>query len=826
MNTNTVESKLDRQLKLEEEMLESSITRYRNIQQKANESNMETTTPTGLRLLKETFDPFSKAIEDYIQTQEVVKVGRPQVAATYLSLLESDIIAFIAAKSVLNSITKRLKLQHVAVNIVNNLEDELRFSYFAKENRAFYQSVYNRVQAKSSYSYKRTVLIHSMNKDGIDWEPWPLVDKLHIGMKCIDLFIESTGLVEIVKLTESKNNTPYYLVATQKTMDWISEANAHNELLSPQFYPMIVPPKEWTNPTSGGYYSSLIRKPRIVKTYSRTYMEELKHIPMPIVYQALNLVQQTAWRVNTDVLSILKEIWASDTQVGNLPFRDDRMPVPCQLPKDLKIDEMTEEQKSILRDWKRQAAYVYEQNIVNRSKRLMFSKILYLADKFKDEPEIYFPHMLDFRGRVYPIPNFLNPQGTDLAKALLTFAHGKPIETEKAAHWLAIQGANVYGHDKVSLDERVQFIEAMNDDICRVADDPLSNLEWTEADKPWQFLAFCFEWAGFLKQGYGFVSHLPIALDGSCNGLQHFSAMLRDHIGGEAVNLIPSEQPQDIYQRVADVVLEKLHQAVETHDPESELAKKWIQLGVNRNITKRPVMILPYGGTRYACREYIEEYLRECISKGQENIFALPERDRIFEASEYLAGIVWDSIGEVVVAARNAMDWLRKVASLAAKEGLPINWTTPSGFPVQQVYHELKSRQIDTQLSGRLIKLSLQEGNHVIDIRRQANGISPNFVHSMDAAALHLYICEAVKRGIESFSLVHDSYGTLAADTEISAQCIRDVFVTMYQDDVLEKFRAELLDLLSEKHTGKVPPIPPKGQLDLEAVKQSAFFFA
>ncbi len=96
----------------------------------------------------------------------------------------------------------------------------------------------------------------------------------------------------------------------------------------------------------------------------------------------------------------------------------------------------------------------------------------------------------------------------------------------------------------------------------------------------------------------------------------------------------------------------------------------------------------------------------------------------------------------------------------------------------------------------------------------------------MDATALHLYVNLASEYGIESFSLVHDSYGTLAADTEVSACCIREVFVQMYQDDVLSNFRTELLELLSDKNAEKLPPVPPKGTLDLALVKQSAFFFA
>ncbi len=64
--------------------------------------------------------------------------------------------------------------------------------------------------------------------------------------------------------------------------------------------------------------------------------------------------------------------------------------------------------------------------------------------------------------------------------------------------------------------------------------------------------------------GPGLISHLPISMDGSCNGYQHLSAMGLDPIGGRATNLMPfretrqgeasNVEPQDIYQWVSDLV--------------------------------------------------------------------------------------------------------------------------------------------------------------------------------------------------------------------------------------------------------------------------------
>ncbi len=822
-----VSGKTDQQQALENEMLGMSVTRYRNQLAKAAENNLETATKAGLRLLKGSIDPMAEAIESYYRDVDTQKGPKP-IAYKYMMLLEPEVIAFLTAKSILNSITRRRSLTQAANQVGQMIEDEARFRFYSREKEDHYNAVFNRIKVKSSYEYKRTVLVHAMSKTGLGWNAWSTSDKVQLGKTLIDLFTLATGLVETVMLHKGKHKTQYYVTATPKTLEWLDIENTRCELLAPMFLPMVVEPRGWTTPFDGGYIGVMAGRLKLVKTYNGAYLDELQNSGMPLVYGAINRIQKTAWRVNQPVLDVLEAIWERDLEIGDLPQRDDRKPRPCPFPSHLKPQDMPPEQQVVFKDWKRETAGIYDANVINRSKRLLVSKVIYLANKFRDEARIYFPHCLDFRGRVYAIPHFLNPQGPDVAKALLTFAEGKPIGNETAADWLAVHGANVYGYDKVSLEERVQFIKGMQDTIQAIAEDPYTHTEWTQADKPWQFLAFCFEWAGYLREGYGFVSHLPVSLDGSCNGLQHFSAMLRDENGGKAVNLVPSDQPQDIYQCVADVAMKKLAAMRETAHEKRDFIGGWLSLGITRTITKRPVMILPYGGTRYACREYIEDELRQML-RDRDNPFQQGDQDRIFEASDFLAGIVWESIGEVVVAARKVMDWLYKAASLAAKEGLPVNWTTPSGFPVQQIYRDVRSRRIKTKLAGNIIRkvfLTIQEHLDTIDKRRQASGISPNFVHSMDAAALHLYVNLAAEYGIEAFSLVHDSYGTLAADTEVSACCIREVFVRMYQDDVLENFRTELLELLSEKNARKLPPIPPKGTLDLALVRQSVFFFA
>ena len=69
---------------------------------------------------------------------------------------------------------------------------------------------------------------------------------------------------------------------------------------------------------------------------------------------------------------------------------------------------------------------------------------------------------------------------------------------------------------------------------------------WQDADAPWQCLAACMEVRDALASGdpASFRSRLPVQMDGSCNGLQHYAALSRDEPGGRSVNLLPVDRPQ------------------------------------------------------------------------------------------------------------------------------------------------------------------------------------------------------------------------------------------------------------------------------------------
>jgi DNA-directed RNA polymerase len=103
------------------------------------------------------------------------------------------------------------------------------------------------------------------------------------------------------------------------------------------------------------------------------------------------------------------------------------------------------------------------------------------------------------------------------------------------------------------------------------------------------------------------------------------------------------------------------------------------------------------------------------------------------------------------------------------------------------------------------------------------NGVSPNVVHSVDSAALHLTTCRANDLGIWDFSMIHDSYSTHATKTALLNETLRDVFVELFSVDIL----ADWLHQQMEAHPRiDFPALPSYGDADINAIKHSKYFFS
>lgn len=833
-----MEDLIAKQIEIEKKMTETSIDAYHRELQKAKMNQSFGCTAVATQLLSRILDNYTKAIQQYLDDYSKGKAVRSTFAAEVINRLSDvNVVAFLTAKTILNAMFVRVSSQALYKSIGQALEDEYKMRAFKNENKHYYESIQKDLNNRGAKSNRKKNITTGVfnHRLGFHLDRWTITEKFQTGLVLTRLFIESTGLIEFEDVY-MKNKHLKYLIPANQLVAWMEQTNAKLELLQPFFLPMICKPKEWTSVLDGGYISPYLKRNKLVKNNSKEYLQKLETMEMPIVYEAINHLQNTEWQINRRLLDTVNKLWEEGRAVAELPDREDEPLIPYPYPELNKEDAKTPEQVEVIKKWKRDTYEIHKRNVAKRSNRILVSQILRIANQFQRYDKIYFPHQMDFRGRLYPIPVLLQPQGTDLAKGLLHFTRGKPVD-KNSVKWLEIHGANVYGYDKESYEERVRWTREHSSEIQSYAQNPLQDRGWAEADKPFQFLAFCFEYDDYLNNPNSFTSHIPIQLDGTCNGLQHYSALLRDEVGGRAVNLINAQKPSDIYAKVAERLEEKLNETINISNTSNDMfssalnvctgsfATHWLELGINRKLTKRPVMVLPYGGTLLSCREYIGEYLTDNYSPnflwkhfGTGNT----PNECIFQVSTWLSKYLWGAINDTLKAATVGMAYLRKVARVVTKEKHFLEWLTPAGLLVRQAYKSRKKKMIRTELYGSIIKTTVNIDQESLDVQRQLNGICPNFIHSLDASCLMLYLLKCKKAGIDAFMTVHDCYGTWASDTDTSAKLLREAFVEVYKQPILENFTE---DITKDIENTELPKLPEKGKLDIEEVLKSDYFF-
>ena len=719
-------------------------------------------------------------------------------------------IAFIGVKTVFEILME--KEQNTIARICNQISYRLEGDLKCQIFRAMHPVYVSKVERSfnehnvNSYKHRHNVLMSKFREFEYKWAEWTAARRIKVGQRVLSCILKVfKDVMEIGYVRQGKKSRAVVNV-TPEFKQWEKDFERARGYMFPALLPLKIKPREWSHKYGGGYYTTnMITKTPFIKTRGRDHKKWVNQFSPEEHYKAVNKLQGTPWRINKKVLEIQNLVFKHNLQVGlpsNVPL------IPPEFPehlKDIDKEDLTDAQRMEVREWKIQCKTIYGKEQKRKGKVLSFMQAHKLANELSDWGEMYFVFTCDFRGRIYCATSGLSPQGADSGRGLLQFAKGMRVGKD-GIFWTAVAGANLYGVDKVSLVERVEWVTKHREHIQRVVNDPLGSAEfWGNADKPYQFLAFCYEWQAL---DYGdnpnAIGHMYIGLDGSCNGIQHYSAMLKDEVGAKATNLINSTKPEDIYGEVARVCIEKLRVIVQEED--SPLAKKWLEVGVTRKCAKRPVMTLPYGATKHSARHYIMEYVVENWP-----LFKLPEKHQ-WECAVYLTPILWASIGEVVKAPRVAMAWIRN----SVKNNF-MAWVTPIGFPVYQYYKDVPSVSINTELNGSM-QISCKEENARVEAARrfQKSGIAPNFIHSIDSTHLVMTLNST---NFHSYTTIHDDYGTHAGNTEKLYKAIRESFLKLYTEH-------SPLEDWAEQVGRDVKTIPRKGDYDVKDILEATYFFS
>lgn len=567
--------------------------------------------------------------------------------------------------------------------------------------------------------------------------------------------------------------------------------------------PMTCLPKPWTGIKEGGYmvYQNSFFRSTPGETLQQRYIQTaFEKGDLKELCAGLDTLGSTGWVINPDVLNVMVEAWNSGKAVGSLAPLDPDLPTPPQPDREAGF--------ATLKAWRIKMQEMENQRTGFHSVRCFQNFQLVVARSFRNE-KFYLPHNIDFRGRAYPLPPYLNQMGADNARGLLLFADAKPLGAS-GLRWLKIQIANLAGNDKASMSEREQFAMDNLDKILDSANNGLHGERWwLKAEDPWQCLAACCELRNALQcpDPTEYLSRLPIHQDGSCNGLQHYAALGGDAIGAQQVNLEPSDRPSDVYTGVAEFV----KKAVAEEAAEGSEVAKIFNGKITRKIVKQTVMTNVYGVTYIGAVRQIRRQLNDHYPD------LTPEEKKT--GSQYLAKKVFNALGTMFNGAHEIQYWLGDCANRITNSFSPeqidevasglmsgsngkasaskdpaksfsntVIWTTPLGLPVVQPYRTRKARRVVTTLQHLNV---VQPGSgDVVSRRKQLQAFPPNFIHSLDATHM-IMSANACKEAGLAFSAVHDSFWTHAGSVDSMNTILRDAFVKLHSEDLVGRLAAE-----------------------------------
>jgi DNA-directed RNA polymerase len=796
------------QIKWENECVQRGSERYYANQDRLRNHGQVQQTDVVSKLLQTRLRDVARRIEEISNVTNATTFGKHN-ALLRSCVVDGDFLklAYIGVQCAFQTLITNEKntILKLCLNIAARLESELKCLLFEAKFPEYFGTVEKSFhnQNVTDFVHMNKVIMKKFNEFDIAWVDWDYFQKIHIGQKILQAVLEVFDDVLFINVERQYGKNLAKLDTTPAFDDWAAEFERERGFMFPMLLPLKVPPVAWdgTNSKAGGYYTPRMSQAlEFIKTGGKDHRNYISgHDPVQH-RQAVNKMQRTAWAINQDVLNVQKIIYEKGLGVG---MPSNQVIKPPEFPEhisDIPKEELSERQLEELTDWKKLAKVAYGREKQRKGKVLAFIQTYKLAQELSSWDKFYYAYSCDFRGRIYCATTGLSPQGADTAKGVLRFAKGVVLGHD-GIKWLAIHGANTFGADKVPYERRESWIRENEQAIRSIVEDPISTRStWGNADKPYQFLAFCYEWA---RCDYGrnpnAESFIPIGLDGSCNGLQHYSALLRDEVGAKATNLTKTERPSDIYQEVADVCSKKL-QAMD--DPR---ARTWLKVGITRKVAKRPVMTLPYGAKQISCRQYILEFVLENWGK-----FNLDESYQ-WEMASFLAPILWESIGEVVIAARAGMSWLQK--------NMPrdfVRWLSPVNFPVYQYYKDLEMIPVRTKLNGgmRLYFCDLNQEKEP-SRNQQRNGIAPNFVHSIDSSHMVMTINET---DFPAYAMIHDDYGTHAGNTEQLFKAIRTSFYKLYTEH-------DPISDWAEQQGIPLDKLPPKGSYDIKDIFEAKYFF-
>ncbi|XP_043696053.1 DNA-directed RNA polymerase 3, chloroplastic-like isoform X2 [Telopea speciosissima] len=355
-----------RQIKEETEAWERAAAEYKELERMMCEKKLAPNLPYVKFLFLGWFEPLKEAIA---KEQRLLRTKRQKSAyAPYIDLLPADKMTVIVMHKImaLMMVTPEegcVRVVQAAIHIGEAIEQEVRIQRFLERTKKCqsgkmienckHEDVSSeleilRERVKRLMKKKRLMEVQKLVKSEDDISSWGRPAQAKLGSRLIELLTETAfvqppanqlpdGPPEIhpafrhriktlTKEAGQRARKRYGVIECDPlVLKGLDRTGRHMVI---PYVPMLIPPQKWKGYDKGGH---LFLPSYVMRTHgARQQQDAVRNVPrkqMQKVYEALDTLGNTRWRVNKRILDVVESLWDQGGNIGGLVDCGD-IPIP------------------------------------------------------------------------------------------------------------------------------------------------------------------------------------------------------------------------------------------------------------------------------------------------------------------------------------------------------------------------------------------------------------------------------------------------------------------------------------------------------------------
>lgn len=326
------------ELKIEWEYKHKAEQDLKNHLLKKKQDGNASETGIGTGIMNYLYDTFASNLQAFVEKATQPKSGAVPIYTRLLKWLYNDVYAedhtmcivllsMITLSASINGVHADNIFTNIAKYIGNEILKEAHTQEFinhtvekesdaVKQGKILYSIKKGLKNRKSDY-YRAYYTEHLMDIYKFDKTEFNSKEVILLGAKLIEILLNSCDLFEIYKpkrMDEIDRLIPtekFWKIWNTNELYLINKVHAN--------CPMVVPPLPWKNRHKGGYHGELKRFHSFIRTakftwkscknyYYDKYKKQLDQTNLTRVFEVVNHIQATPWKINKDVMHILEKV--------------------------------------------------------------------------------------------------------------------------------------------------------------------------------------------------------------------------------------------------------------------------------------------------------------------------------------------------------------------------------------------------------------------------------------------------------------------------------------------------------------------------------------